>query len=256
MFLINFILEFDYLLQYILTKMTAIIYTGVLFLLILLCTIVINIYRRHKNQELIETVTSLSRGTNSELSLILKLLKSGVNSKTIFHDLIIKKGNGKFSQADIVLATTQGIVVIEVKDYGGWIFGNGNQTNWTQIMAYGKNKYRFYNPIKQVNSQILSLKDSLKQFEKIPFFSIIVFYGDCELKEINYVPESTMIVRPHRILEALNSIKDNNEPAPYENKQAVVDTLKKAVINGANKDYQKQHIDNIKNTTGKHRILD
>ena len=110
-----------------------------------------NVYTRDEvnvikteNQELIKTVTSLSRGTNSELSLILKLLKSGVNSKTIFHDLIIKKGNGKFSQADIVLATTQGIVVIEVKDYGGWIFGNGNQTNWTQIMAYGKNKYRFY----------------------------------------------------------------------------------------------------------------
>ena len=81
MFLINFILEFDYLLQYILTKMTAIIYIGVLFLLILLCIIALNIYRRHKNQELIKTVTSLSRGTNSELSLILKLLKSGVNSK-------------------------------------------------------------------------------------------------------------------------------------------------------------------------------
>ena len=47
-----------------------------------------------------------------------------------------------------------------------------------------------------------------------------------------------------------------HEIKPDENKQAVVDTLKKAVINGANKDYQKQHIDNIKNTTGKHRILD
>ena len=34
--------------------MTAIIYIGVLFLLILLCTIVLNIYRRHKNQELID----------------------------------------------------------------------------------------------------------------------------------------------------------------------------------------------------------
>jgi hypothetical protein len=169
---------------------------------------------------------------------------------------MIKKGNDKFSQVDIVLATTQGIVVIEVKSYSGWIFGNGNQTNWTQVMAYGKRKYRFYNPIKQVKSQISSLKNSLNQFDKIPFFSIIVFYGDCRLKEINYVPEGTFIVKPYRIIEALNSIKANNEPAPYENKQEVVDELKRAVLNGANNDYQNKHIENIKNTVGKHRILD
>ena len=209
-----------------------------------------------KNLELIKTVTNLDRGTNSERSLVLKLLKSGIPSETIFHDLMIKKGNDKFSQVDIVLATTQGIVVIEVKSYSGWIFGNGNQTNWTQVMAYGKRKYRFYNPIKQVKSQITSLKNSLNQFDKIPFFSIIVFYGDCRLKEINYIPEGTFIVKPHRILEALNSIKANNEPAPYENKQEVVDALKRAVLNGANNDYQNKHIANIKNTVGKHRILD
>jgi hypothetical protein len=209
-----------------------------------------------KNLELIKTVTNLDRGTNSERSLVLKLLKSGIPSETIFHDLMIKKGNDKFSQVDIVLATTQGIVVIEVKSYSGWIFGNGNQTNWTQVMAYGKRKYRFYNPIKQVKSQISSLKNSLNQFDKIPFFSIIVFYGDCRLKEINYVPEGTFIVKPYRIIEALNSIKANNEPAPYENKQEVVDELKRAVLNGANNDYQNKHIENIKNTVGKHRILD
>ena len=235
--------------------MTTIVFIGVLSFLILFI-IILNVYGRHKNQELIKSVTSLSRGTNSELNLILKLLKSGINSKTIFHDLIIKKENDKFSQVDIVIATTQGIIVIEVKDYSGWIFGNGNQTNWTQVMAYGKRKYRFYNPIKQVKSQISSLKNSLKQFDKIPFFSIIVFYGDCRLKEINYVPKGTFIVKPHRILEALNSIKANNEQAPYENKQEVIDALKGAVLNGANQDYHRQHIDNIKNIVGKHRILD
>jgi len=234
--------------------MTKALILGVL-LFIILAIIILNVYKRRKNQKLIKSVTSLNRGTNSELNLILMLLKSGINSKSIFHDLIIKKENNKFSQIDIVIATTQGIIVIEVKDYSGWIFGNGNQTNWTQVMAYGKRKYRFYNPIKQVKSQILSLKNSLKQFDKIPFFSIIVFFGDCSLKEINYVPEGTFIVKPHRIIEAINSIKANNEQAPYENKQEVIDALKGAVLNGANKDYHKQHIENIRNIVGKHRIL-
>jgi len=234
--------------------MTTILFIGLLSFIIL-SIIILNVYKRRKNQKLIKSVTSLNRGTNSELNLILMLLKSGINSKSIFHDLIIKKENNKFSQVDIVIATTQGIIVIEVKDYSGWIFGNGNQTNWTQVMAYGKRKYRFYNPIKQVKSQILSLKNSLKQFDKIPFFSIIVFFGDCSLKEINYVPEGTFIVKPHRIIEAINSIKANNEQAPYENKQEVIDTLKGAVLNGANKDYHQQHIENIRNIVGKHRIL-
>lgn len=234
------------------------VFVSIVFLFILIfCFRTLNKRKRHKeNQELIKTVTTLDRGTNSELWLILKLLKAGIPSETIFHDLIIKKNKNKFSQVDIVLATTEGIVVIEVKDYSGWIFGNGNQTNWTQVMNYGKNKYRFYNPIKQVKSQVLSIKNSLIQFDQIPFFSIIVFYGDCQLKEINYVPENTFIVKPHRILEALNSIKYNNGPAPYKNKQEVVDVLKKAVLDGSNKDYKKMHVDNIKNIVGKHRILD
>lgn len=235
--------------------MILIILISVLILAII-SAVVLYFYKRQRNQKLIETVTTLDRGTNSELWLILKLLKAGIPPETIFHDLIIKKSQNKFSQVDIVLATTEGIVVIEVKDYSGWIFGNGNQTNWTQVMNYGKNKYRFYNPIKQVKSQVLSIKNSLMQFDQIPFFSIIVFYGDCQLKEINYVPENTFIVKPHRILEALNSIKSNNDPAPYKNKHEVIDVLKKAVLNGSNKDYKKMHIDNIKNIVGKHRILD
>lgn len=236
--------------------MTVFVSIVILFILIF-CIRTLNKRKRHKeNQELIKTVTTLDRGTNSELRLILKLLKVGIPSETIFHDLIIKKSQNKFSQVDIVLATTEGIVVIEVKDYSGWIFGNGNQTNWTQVMNYGKNKYRFYNPIKQVKSQVLSLKNSLIQFDQIPFFSIIVFYGDCHLKEINYVPENTFIVKPHRISEVLNSIKSNNGPAPYKNKHEVVDVLRQAVLNGSNEDYKKMHVDNIKNIVGKHRILD
>tara|TARA_B100000787_G_scaffold147934_1_gene119191 strand:- start:174 stop:551 length:378 start_codon:yes stop_codon:yes gene_type:complete len=87
--------------------------------------------RRKRDIELISSVTSLSRGTNSELLLILQLLKSGIPPITIYHDLIIKKGKDKFSQIDLVLVTSEGIIVFEVKDYTGWIFGSGNNTNWT-----------------------------------------------------------------------------------------------------------------------------
>ena len=54
--------------------------------------------RRKRERELIRSVTSLNRGTSSEKSLVLQLLKKGIPSETIFHDLLIKKTNNEFSQ--------------------------------------------------------------------------------------------------------------------------------------------------------------
>jgi len=211
--------------------------------------------RRKRERELISSVTSLDRGTSSERSLILRLLKKDFPSVTIYHDLIIKKDNGDFSQIDLVLVTSEGIIVIEVKDYSGWIYGSGNNTNWTKVLSYGRKKYKFYNPIKQNNNHINELRKTLKQFEKIPFFSVIVFFGDCELKEINYVPKGTYLVKGHRVFEVLDLIKNENEPTEYTNKREVVDKLKELVSLGENVEYQKQHIENIKDMVGKDRIF-
>ena len=216
---------------------------------------IIKSYQRKRDRELISSVTSLKRGTNSELLLILQLLKKGFPSVTIYHDLIIKKDNNGFSQIDLVLVTSEGIIVIEVKDYSGWIYGSGNNTNWTKVLSYGKKKYKFYNPIKQNNNHISELRKTLNQFENIPFFSVIVFFGDCELKEINYVPKGTYLVKSHRVFEVLNLIKNENEPTHYTNKREVVDKLKELVSLGENVEYQKQHIENIKDMVGKERIF-
>lgn len=221
----------------------------------LIISSIIKSNQRKRDRELISSVTSLNRGTSSERSLILRLLKKEFPSVTIYHDLIIKKDNDEFSQIDLVLVTSEGIIVIEVKDYSGWIYGSGNNTNWTKVLSYGRKKYKFYNPIKQNNNHITELRKTLKQFENIPFFSVIVFFGDCELKEINYVPKGTYLVKSHRIFEVINLIKTENEPTHYTNKREVVYTLKQLVSFGENIDYQKQHIENIKDMVGKERIL-
>tara|TARA_Y100000768_G_scaffold377712_1_gene351260 strand:- start:549 stop:1268 length:720 start_codon:yes stop_codon:yes gene_type:complete len=236
--------------------------TSTIFLIIILIVIgffiisnIIKSNQRKRDRELISSVTSLNRGTSSELSLILRLLKSGIPTVTIFHDLIIKKKNNEFSQIDLVLVTSEGIIVIEVKDYSGWIYGSGNNTNWTKVLSYGRKKYKFYNPIKQNNNHISELIKTLKQFENIPFFSVIVFFGDCELKEINYVPKGTYLVKGYRVFEVLDLIKNENEPTEYTNKREVVNKLKELVSLGENIEYQKQHIENIKDMVGKDRIF-
>ncbi|WP_300906133.1 nuclease-related domain-containing protein [uncultured Bacteroides sp.] len=119
----------------------------IIFLLCLIFWVVYFLYVKHKERKLIELVTPITRGEWSERRVILKLLKDGINPKAIFHDLYIQKPNGEYTQVDVAVATKTGIIVFEVKDYSGWIFGNEHQRYWTQILAYGKEKHRFYNPV-------------------------------------------------------------------------------------------------------------
>lgn len=230
----------------------------VIFVIICLCLVSKKIRDKKLLEErlLLETVTRSYRGTWAERHLVLKLLKNGVPAQTIFHDLYLKKGNESYSQIDLVVAHKVGIIVFEVKDYSGWLLGNGRQSQWTQVLAYGKEKYRFYNPIMQNNKHIADLRKQIPQFENVPFYSVIVFYGDCELKDISFVPDGTFIVKPGRVPDVMDFIMNNNVPAAYADKWEVVGLLKRAVENGESPQIQMQHIENVRDMLGKDRIFD
>jgi len=153
-----------------------------------------------RDRKLLQTVTNRNRGTKTERDLVLKFLKFGMPAKAIFHDLYVRKNNGNFSQIDLVVATKAGLIVFEVKDYSGWIFGTGYQPHWTQVLAYGRSKYRLYNPILQNSKHISELKKQLNQFQSIPFYSIVVFYGNCVLRDISWVPNGTFVIKQNRVL--------------------------------------------------------
>jgi len=164
------------------------------------------IFAKIRDNKLLRSVTVLHRGTKSERALVLKLLKYGIHPQAIFHDLYVKKGDGNYSQIDLVVATKVGILVFEVKDYSGWLFGKGNQRQWTQILAYGKEKYRFYNPVMQNNGHITALRKQLKQFDAIPFYSIIVFYGNCTLKDVSEIPVGTYLTYHQGVLRFVDFV--------------------------------------------------
>jgi len=233
----------------------------VYFLLLLIIAIVFILkifyqsYSEYEDDKVFETISSNDRGTYSERLLIKQLLKNGIHPRTIFHDLLIKKENGDFTQVDLAIATTEGIIVIEVKDYKGWIFGDGKSRNWTQVLAFGKVKHKFYNPILQNKNHIKHLKRVLKQFERIPFFSLIVFYGDCEFKDVQFIPKNTYLVKAHRIHDSLERIKRENTPANYSNKKEVLDTLNSLSSLGKDIQKQNQHIANLNEMLGQDRVL-
>lgn len=94
--------------------------------------------------------------------------------------------NGKTVQIDHIFINKNGIFVIETKNYKGEIFGNEEQHEWTQVLAFGNVENKFYNPIKQNKSHIYKLQKFLPK--NIDIISVVVFIdADIEGVESNNV---------------------------------------------------------------------
>lgn len=202
-----------------------------IFLICLIFGLAYLIYVKLKERKLIELITPITRGEWSERKVILDLLKEGINPKAIFHDLYIQKPSGDYTQVDVAVATKAGIIIFEVKDYSGWIFGGENQRYWTQLLAYGKEKHRFYNPIMQNMGHIKTLRRCLPQNPGIPIYSVIVFFGNCEFKDVTCNANNTFIIYPRSIRQVVTEILKQPD-ANFGNKQEIMGVLSNAVRNG------------------------
>ena len=217
-----------------------------LFILFVLVISLFFIIKWGRDLSLIQKVTSIRRGTRSERHLILRLLKGGFSPDTLFHDLYVEKQDGSFSQIDIVTITRIGIFVFEVKDYSGWLFGKGYQKYWTQVLNYGREKHRFYNPIMQNRGHIRALREKLKTVADVPFYSVVVFYGNCEFRNVSEIPDDVIIIRPYEILPLINRMMANKPLANYTNEENLFKLLHESVANGSNPQIRHQHIEYIR----------
>lgn len=235
-------------------EITNVLIIGTCVLLAIYITYII--YSKLRRKYLLNSVTTSTRGTSSERDLVLKLLKCRIPAKNIFHDLYVIKYKDHFSQIDLVAVTEVGIIVFEVKDYSGWIYGSGNQQKWTKVLSYGREKYHFYNPILQNNKHISELKKQLLQFYDVAFYSVIVFYGNCRLKEIDFVPNGTFVAKSDKVIKVVRKILKENNPVNYTNESEVLRTLRESVANGAISENRIKHHENIKDMLGEHRVFD
>ena len=178
--------------------------------------------------QLLETVTPRNRGEWSERKTVLKLLKMGIDHRAIFHDCYIRKASGAYTQVDLVVATSQGLLAFEIKDYSGWIFGHFRQRYWTQVLAYGKEKHRFYNPIMQNNGHIQALRDNLSHNPGIPIYSIIVFYGNSTLKDVTIGSGNDYLIYPNDIKSVVRNIM-SRPVANFGDKHEIMNVLTQAV---------------------------
>ncbi len=81
---------------------------------------------------------------------------------------------GGTTQIDHVVVSRFGVFVIETKNMKGWIFGDAEQSQWTQVI-YGK-KSRMQNPLRQNFKHVKAVQD-LTGLSKDDVHNLVVFVG-------------------------------------------------------------------------------
>ena len=150
----------------------------------------------------------------------------------ILNDIMVYSDN-KTHQIDHIVISKFGIFVIEMKNYGGKIFGKENDKIWTQKIGRKTNKLN--NPIIQNNGHILALKDITKEKKDI-FISIVCFGNNVELN-IDNCKNVIKLDKLNKIIKSYKEIKLNNIEKIYNQIKELNITSKKE---------RKNHIKNIK----------
>lgn len=135
-----------------------------------------------------------------------KLEKKG--AKFLFNCYIPSK-NDKTTEIDVIMIYEKGIFVFESKNYSGWIYGNENDYQWTQVLPQGKGKKarkeKFFNPIKQNDTHVKWLRNYIDD-EFINIFPIVVFSNRCTFKEIVLYNPINKVVKRNNLYKTVIKI--------------------------------------------------
>ncbi|SFO09332.1 Topoisomerase DNA binding C4 zinc finger [Pseudobutyrivibrio sp. UC1225] len=164
-------------------------------------------------------------------------------------NIYVPRADGSTSEIDLLYITCKGFFVIESKNYSGYIFGDDRRQQWTSTLYAGKNwyggskveKYKFYNPVWQNNTHITALKHYLGDISAI---SIIVFGGNCELKDVNVSKDNVYICYEKKLKKLIKKIWDNT-PTRYSKEEIKTFYNTLLPLTDASKEKKKIHIQKI-----------
>lgn len=98
----------------------------------------------------------------------------------LLNNITLKLDDGTTTQIDHIVISQKGILVIETKDYSGWIFGKANDTHWTQ--THYKLKRRFQNPLRQNYRHLKAVQEMLDFMPEEAVQGLIVFTSRSKFK--------------------------------------------------------------------------
>ncbi|WRS28108.1 nuclease-related domain-containing protein [Oscillospiraceae bacterium MB08-C2-2] len=158
-------------------------------------------------------------------------------------NIYLPLSNGRTTEVDVVLIHTNGIFVIESKNYRGWIFGKDTDKNWT--VTYSKSKrYTFYNPIMQNAAHVKKICE-LTGISPDKVFSVVVFARESELKKIVNQQPNTFVIRYTGLGNKLKlTMERNGEILDFQTVNRIYEQLK--VYENADDETKNAHIQFVK----------
>lgn len=117
-----------------------------------------------------------------------------------FRRIVIPASRGT-TEVDHLIVSRYGIVVVELKDRSGWIFGNRFEPYWT-VVHFGR-KFKFQNPLHQNVGHLKALEAFLGA-ESDVLHGIVVFRGSFRFK--TPIPDGVLCHRYRRWVAARRDV--------------------------------------------------
>lgn len=195
-----------------------------------------------------------TKGARSEQELVHKLDKDSLwkQSGRTLSNVYIPKPSGDTSEIDAIYIARKGLLVLENKDYAGYIFGSETNRNWTVTLYAGTEwngdskveKHQFYNPVWQNRTHIRYLKEYLG--EDVKTFSLITFSDRGELKEINVTSPGVFVCNHANLSKMLKKIWNENTDTLTD--KQIEEIYKKLVpLTQVTEENRLKHINDIQN---------
>lgn len=112
-----------------------------------------------------------TKGELGELAVVMAVEGAGFDH---IEDLYLPLRNG-VTQIDHVVLAGGTIVVIETKNYAGWVFGTYGQAEWTVSMPGGRSRHKFQNPIRQNYAHLSAVREQIPA--TVPTVGLVAFVG-------------------------------------------------------------------------------
>ena len=192
------------------------------------------------------------KGRRSEQAVARKLDIDSMwkHSGRTLTNIYVPKSSGDTAEIDVLYITSKGLLVLENKNYAGYIFGSESNKSWTVTLYAGKTwyggkkveKYQFYNPVWQNRTHIKCLKEYLDS--DIRAFSLITFSNRGDLKSISVNSPDVFVCNHAGLSGVLREIWNNN---PHILTDAQIEELyaKLLPLTNTNKEARQKHVADI-----------
>ena len=154
---------------------------------VIVCFVVIVgifVYKCFRHSETGRKFRAKRLGEDGERSVAFKLGKTIPGEQYVLNNFMFRDKEGHSHQIDHILINRSAIWVVETKNYSGRIYGDEDRKEWTQVLAYGHKKERFYNPVRQNWTHIYQLAECLDLDRRL-FRNVVVFAGDADIRHVS-----------------------------------------------------------------------